>query len=41
MKCKYKKICPYYNEVDHTCNIDQFKEEGESYCGKYRELDKK
>lgn len=39
-KCKYSKKCEYYDEMSHTCNKDQFKEDGNPYCGKFRELSK-
>ena len=33
--CKYRQICPYYDEDSITCNnsIDR------DYCGAYRRLD--
>jgi len=36
--CKYKKTCPNYDELSHTCN---FAPDEDIKCGKYRELEEK
>jgi hypothetical protein len=40
-RCKYKKICKYYQEDSRTCNssfmFDGFPDR--NYCGKYREFE--
>jgi hypothetical protein len=39
MKCKYKDSCRFYQETSEVCNCNQFKADGEPYCGRFRELE--
>jgi hypothetical protein len=38
MKCKYRKKCGHYDEYGFTCNKDQFRDDGEPFCGFYRKF---
>jgi len=41
-RCKYFKICPYYDRYSVACNswYERFYSDGRAYCGKYRKFDK-
>ena len=41
MKCKYRKKCKSYDEMSHTCNVDQEYYGNGRYAGCYRDMEDK